>query len=894
MRFWQVVLRLIGCSLAFYVGAVSAKPFKGAEIITRETFRYGAFEARIKASEGSGQIMAFFLWKHDSEVPGVGWQEQDFEVFGKNGNFQSQLMTPGLNGDERTEQGIYHTLPEKAYDDYHTYRMEWTPTYLAFYYDGVLIRYEDGTKEPGKTTYKQFFEDADAAQLRINMWAGDWHWSGLFDESALPGAIFVEYCEVYNYTPGSGASNSDFSLRWRDDFNTISSNRWWFANWTFSYAVNDYTSQNARAIDGKLVMVLTDDAHVGTFPTQIPQDDGIITQYIEPLPHYDPVVIPARLEAEHVSAYQDFSPINFGDPECGRSGVDAELTGDSDGYCNIGWVQAGEWTEYKIVAPVEGAYELVFRAATGKPDVYFHLEIDGVIVPGGIGVPQGQWDSYNNLTANVHLTEGQHTLRIVYDTGEINLNYIQINEADDAPLPVDPSQPVTLPALIQAENYSGYYDRTVGNQGHSSCGADDVDMEITSDTSGGCNIGWVQAGEWTEYKIFAANNGAYEFMLRLATTKAGVSVHLEIDGVDVSGPIYVPQGASWHAYNNFTETVNLTQGQHTLRVVFDTGNINFNYVDIKVSDETPDPEDPEDPPVEPSERFTVPALIQAEYFHSNYDKSPGNLGTALCGEGDVDMEITGDLSGGCNIGWVEAGEWTEYNILVPEAGTYDVILRAATAKTGVRVHIEVDGIYAAGPLSIPKIAWHSYTNVIGTTYLSAGPHQLRIVFDTGNINLNYIEILKSDVEIEPEEPSGPITLPARIEAEEYSAYYDSTVQNRGEASCAPGGVDMEFTGDIDGGCNIGWVVAGEWVEFLVTSPQDDVYNLTARLASNRIGNRVTISVDGNQIGTLDVPGNGWQTYSDIPLSLPLTSGQHTIRVTFDTGNANLNYLNITN
>lgn len=732
MNLWRGILGLVGVLLSLYAGGASAKPFKGSEIITRETFRYGAFEARIKASEGSGQIMAFFLWKHDSEVPGVGWQEQDFEVFGKNGNFQTQLMTPGQNGEDRTEQGIYHTLPELAYDDYHTYRMEWTPTYLAFYYDGVLIRYEDGTKEPGKTTYKQFFEDADPAQLRINMWAGDWHWSGAFDQSALPGAVFVEHVEVYNYTPNTGPGGSNFSLRWRDDFNTINSNRWWFANWTFSFAVNDYTAQNARAIDGKLVLILTDEANVGKFPTQIPQDDGTVTTFIEPLPPYDPVVIPARLEAEEVSAYQDYSPINFGSPECGRSGVDAELTADSDGYCNLGWVQAGEWTEYKIIVPEAGDYEFVFRASTRFADTHFHLEVDGVNVSGKIGVPQGQWANYNDLVAKVNLAEGPHTLRVVYDTGNMNLNYIDIREAAATPPPVDPNQPVLLPALIEAEAYSGYFDRTIGNQGQASCGTDDVDLQITADTSGVCNIGWVEAGEWTDYEILVPASGNYDVNLRITTAWANVRVHLEVDGVNVSGAINVPRG-SWTVFQNISSTVNLSEGQHTLRVVYDTGRINFNYMDIKASNV------PEEPPVEPAERFTLPALIEAEDYSANSDTTPGNLGAAICGDGDVDMEITGDVSGGCNIGWVVAGEWVEFLVSSPEAAVYTLNARIASRRTGNRISISVDG-NAVGTLDSPANGWQVYSDVPLSLPLAAGDHTIRVTFDTGSVNLNYLNI----------------------------------------------------------------------------------------------------------------------------------------------------------
>src|SRR5512145_2912097 len=117
-----------------------AKPWKGAEMITHQTFRYGAFEARIRAARGGGVITPFFLWKDGSEIPGREWQEQDFEVFGRDGTYQTQCMTPGTNGAIRTEHVTVHSLPTPAWERYYTYRMEWTPTKLAFYVDGRLVR----------------------------------------------------------------------------------------------------------------------------------------------------------------------------------------------------------------------------------------------------------------------------------------------------------------------------------------------------------------------------------------------------------------------------------------------------------------------------------------------------------------------------------------------------------------------------------------------------------------------------------------------------------------------------------------------------------------------------------------------------------------------------------
>ena len=294
------------------VSPAHAKPWKGAELITQQTFLYGAFEARIRAARGSGMITPFFLWKNDSEVPGREWQEQDFEIFGRDGGYQTQLMTPGEDGEQRTQHLIYHRLPAPAWERYYTYRMEWTPEHLAFYVDGELVRIETDAAEFDKLMNP---DRAEPAQLRVSLWAGDSGWSGLFDEDAVPAATFVNWVQTFAYTPGSGPGGSDFTPLWRDDFegagpSAPDNDRWWAAGWTFDDAVNDYVGQNARVKDGTLVLAFTDEAGAGTLPVVPPDipasndegaagaDDGA----------GDDGAAPVSCESATVYAAEDMSP----------------------------------------------------------------------------------------------------------------------------------------------------------------------------------------------------------------------------------------------------------------------------------------------------------------------------------------------------------------------------------------------------------------------------------------------------------------------------------------------------------------------------------------------------------------------------------------------------------
>jgi hypothetical protein len=148
-----------------------------------------------------------------------------------------------------------------------------------------------------------------------------------------------------------------------------------------------------------------------------------------------------------------------------------------------------------------------------------------------------------------------------------------------------------VPGTIELENFDeggeglAYHDTTAGNSGRQ-YRQTDVDVEFTSDTAGGgYSIGYVAAGEWLAYSVQVAAAGSYTLQARVASTAGNASFHLEVDGVDVTGPIAVPNTGGWQVWQTVTRPgVALVAGPHLMRVVFDsaapsTGFVgNFNWV----------------------------------------------------------------------------------------------------------------------------------------------------------------------------------------------------------------------------------------------------------------------------------------------------------------------------
>lgn len=246
--------------LAFY--ATAQKNYKGGELYSAQSWKYGKMEMRMKMAKGSGILSTFFTYKNGSEIAGTFWEEIDIEVFGKNNaqTFQSNIIT---NNPRKYSEQV-HSPGFSMGDAYHTYTLEWTPNYVAWYIDGVEMRKSQGG---------QVSELTNSQSFRFNLWAANNPaWVGNFDTGALPAYQFVNWIKYSAYTPGTGTNGTDFTLSWQDDFTTFNSSRWAKANWTFTENLVDFDPSNVLVKDGYLVMAITKAGETG-FTGSVPLDD---------------------------------------------------------------------------------------------------------------------------------------------------------------------------------------------------------------------------------------------------------------------------------------------------------------------------------------------------------------------------------------------------------------------------------------------------------------------------------------------------------------------------------------------------------------------------------------------------------------------------------------------
>ncbi|PYR01598.1 MAG: hypothetical protein DMG00_31010, partial [Acidobacteria bacterium] len=134
--------------------------------------------------------------------------------------------------------------------------------------------------------------------------------------------------------------------------------------------------------------------------------------------------------------------------------------------------------------------------------------------------------------------------------------------------------PASIPGTILAQDFDNggesvaYHDTTPGNSG-GAYRSTDVDLEPSTD--GGNDVGWIAAGEWLNYTVNVSAAGSYVVTFRVASLGQGGTFHLEMNGVNVSGAITIPDTGSWQNWQSVGQTVTLQAGQQKARLVADSG-----------------------------------------------------------------------------------------------------------------------------------------------------------------------------------------------------------------------------------------------------------------------------------------------------------------------------------
>jgi endonuclease/exonuclease/phosphatase family metal-dependent hydrolase len=306
----------------------------------------------------------------------------------------------------------------------------------------------------------------------------------------------------------------------------------------------------------------------------------------------------------------------------------------------------------------------------------------------------------------------------------------------------------------------------------------------------------------------------------------------------------------------------------------------------------------------------VPGTIQAEDFDNGgegvayHDDGPTNVGGAYRNTG-VDIEAS--AGGGYDVGWIGAGEWMNYTISVAAAGAYTVQVRIASPG-GAVMHVGFNGPSNVWQmLSLPATGgWQAWTTVSFTATLGAGTQLMTLYADTAGYNIDSVTITSNaGGSVAPSSSSSspspfygsPASVPGTIQAEDFDnggegvAYYDTTAGNSGGAYRA---TDVDIEPASGGGFDVGWVAAGEWMNYTVNVASAGTYTVQLRVASPNGGSmHVGFNGPSSVWQSVGVPNTGaWQSWTTVSFTTTLGAGTQQMTLLSDTGGYNVDSITI--
>jgi hypothetical protein len=143
-------------------------------------------------------------------------------------------------------------------------------------------------------------------------------------------------------------------------------------------------------------------------------------------------VLPGKIEAESYDA---------------MSGVATEATSDTGGGLNVGWIDLNDWMDYNVTVNSTANYRIDYRVAspnaTGKVD----FRVNSTTLASTTIPNTGGWQAWTTVSANVNLSAGAQTIRLLASVGGWNLNWFQGTVAGPTPTPAPTFDPTPTPTV---------------------------------------------------------------------------------------------------------------------------------------------------------------------------------------------------------------------------------------------------------------------------------------------------------------------------------------------------------------------------------------------------------------------------------------------------------------
>jgi beta-glucanase (GH16 family) len=174
------------------------KHYTGAGVISKEAFRYGYYEARMKVPPGAGWHTSFWMMLHNGTggtAPNVACQELDVIE-----NDSIHKKSYGVNihkwkGEHIAFGGKSVKTPDLS-ADFHVFGCEFTPTTVKYFFDGELVQLVDVTHAVKKGGAPVDFEHGDQ-HVWLTTISSPLGGTKAVDDTTLPAAAEFDYIRFF-------------------------------------------------------------------------------------------------------------------------------------------------------------------------------------------------------------------------------------------------------------------------------------------------------------------------------------------------------------------------------------------------------------------------------------------------------------------------------------------------------------------------------------------------------------------------------------------------------------------------------------------------------------------------------------------------------------------------
>ncbi|MEP6930083.1 MAG: carbohydrate-binding protein [Flavobacterium sp.] len=166
----------------------------------------------------------------------------------------------------------------------------------------------------------------------------------------------------------------------------------------------------------------------------------------------------------------------------------------------------------------------------------------------------------------------RHSGRVVEVAGASTANGANVQQWDNnnqtcGQWKLIPATSSQTSVLIQAEDYASMSG---------------IQVEATTDTGGGSNVGYTETGDWLAYNsINFPTTGSYLIEYRVASGITGGKLSSDLNGGTILlGNVDVPNTGGWQNWQTVSQTVNVNAGTYNFGIYIQNTGMNINWIKI--------------------------------------------------------------------------------------------------------------------------------------------------------------------------------------------------------------------------------------------------------------------------------------------------------------------------